>query len=160
MLDKKKIRSLLIEKAQEQLNNAQGAYLSTASYKSDPDMQQEGKYDTRSIESGQLAGAQAKRVEELKLELQMLQDLPLQILDKKDQVAIGALVYISLNQQKKYYFISPTAGGTMLNIDDNIVLVISVFSPIGHAVLGLNCGDVFEIGEGDKLREYKIIELS
>ncbi len=103
---------------------------------------------------------QDSEIEELKLELQILKDLPDQLPQNQREVVIGALVYILFNQQKKYYYIAPTAGGTMLRIDHQVVLVISVFSPIGNAILGLAVGDFFEIGEREKKRQYQILEIS
>jgi len=66
---KRQILEYLKARAQKDLDEAQNAALNAESFKFEDSMKQEGKYDTRSIEAGYLAGAQKKRVEELKQEL-------------------------------------------------------------------------------------------
>ena len=96
------------------------------------------------------------RADELELELKLLEDIEVRPFMAHEEVAIGALVEIELNGQNRNYFISPTAGGTMLNIDGEGILVISVFSPIGSEVLGLLVGDVFELETPKETRTYTI----
>ncbi len=123
-------------------------------------MKSDGKYDTRGIEAGYLAGAQLKRVEELKLEIQMLEELPVKNYHADDVVGVGALVDLEINGTVRSYFIATTAGGTILKLDDKAVLVISVFSPIGDAVLGLSVGDEFELETASGARHHKIVKIA
>ncbi len=108
---------------------------------------------------GYLAGAQKKRVDELEMDIKMIEELASESLKKKKTVAIGSLVDIEFNSQTRKYFIAPTAGGTMVNIDGEIALVISVFSPIGNGVLDLVAGDSFEVEMKDGIREYEVISF-
>ena len=122
------------------------------------DLKSEGKYDTRAIEASYLAGAQNKRVEEIKLDIQMLEDLSEQI-EVSSKLQLGSLALINCNKQERLYFISSTSGGSMLMIDDNPILVISVFSPIGDAALGLSAGESFEVETPKEIRQYDIIKV-
>ena len=157
---KEKIKEELLKVANENLDQASKAYESTRELTTSNEMKQEGKYDTRAIESGQLAGAQKVRVEELKLEVQMIEELPVRDLDSDDEVRIGALFKMKLNDKVQNYFLSTTAGGSLLNIDGEVIMVISVFSPIGDAALGLKLGDDFELETPKGVREYEILSLS
>lgn len=157
---KQKIKEKLLSKAQADLTAALNVSEAANEYKGADDMKQEGKYDTRAIEAGYLAGAQAKRVEELKLEVQMIEELPVRKFEAGEAVSVGALVELSFNETSQLYFISSTAGGTMFNIDDKPILVISVFSPIGAAVVNLEAGDSFELDMPSGNRVYEILGVS
>lgn len=155
-MDKRLIIEKLVHNVKRDLELATDAQESSSSFKFESDMKQESKYDTRSIEAGYLAQGQAKRVEELKLELKLIEEIPLHSFSPDDEIAVGALLDIELNKRKKLYFLSTTAGGTVLDINGEIVLVISVFSPIGSSVMGLKVGDDFELETQAGVREYKI----
>lgn len=159
-MQKLKILSQLIENVRQELEGLKKAYDSTHSLMTADDMKSEGKYDTRGIEAGYLAGAQKVRVEELEHDLQMLEEIKPREFSENEEVAIGALVELELNGHTKKYFVSPTAGGTMLEADGESILVISVFSPIGAEVLQLKAGDDFELETKGSPREYSIKSVS
>ncbi len=157
---KKKIIEELLSKVRAELSALESASKSAKAYVTDGDIKSDGKYDTRGIEAGYLAGAQEKRVEELKLELQMLEEIPIRDFSKGEEVGIGSLVDLTFKGQTRRYFIAPTAGGTMLNIDETPILVISTFSPIGDAVFGTTLGEEFELETPQELRLYKVESIS
>jgi transcription elongation GreA/GreB family factor len=155
-VEKKKILDQLIAKAKEDLRLAKEAADSAASYRESGDMKAEGKYDTRSIEAGYLAGAQKKRVDEMQLELQLLEEIPRHDYGDDDDIAIGALVHIEHKGKTRPYLLSPTAGGTLVDVDGVAVMVLSVFSPIGQELIGLKVGDEFEVRAPSELRQYLV----
>ena len=158
MIDKKKIVESLIEKLTHELSEVESAAKSTKDLAQAPDMKSEGKYDTRAIEAAYLAGAQNKRVEEIKLDLQMLEDLAISI-EPATKMQLGSLGLIACNGHERFYFLSTTSGGSMLMIDNHPILVISVFSPIGDAALGHSMGDIFEVETPKETRFYKINQV-
>ena len=157
-MNKEKILNTLKENITKELAQAKEAYKSTQNLVTADDMKSEGKYDTRSIEAGYLAGAQKKRVDELELELNLLDEIDLKHLN--DTVSVGSLVEISFNDIKRPYFISSTSGGSMIRVEGQVVLVISAFSPIGTEVIGLKAGDQFEVVIKGESREYEIVKIS
>ncbi len=159
LMDKLKIAQTLIANLESDLEKAKQAFETTRTMTGEKDMAQEGKYDTRAIEAGYLAGAQKKRVDELEIDVNMIKELS-EELPKGDKIALGSLVELKFNNQVRHYFITPTAGGTMLNLDGKPLLVISVFSPIGNEALGMEVGDFFEVETGDITREYEVISIS
>ena len=156
-MDKKQIVKQLEEKVNLELKKITQAYETTKNLVQAGDLKSDGKYDTRGTEANYLADGQRQRIHELEQELELLADIPTN--KHKDTVAIGSLVDIELNGNTRTYFIAPTAGGTMLSINAQALLVISVFSPIGNAVLGLAKGDDFEIELKGEQRIYEVISI-
>lgn len=156
-MDKKIILEKLIENLKNELSEVEGAAKSTRDLVSQDDLKSEGKYDTRAIEASYLASAQLKRVEEIKLDIQMLEEIELH---KTESLQMGSLALIEYNGNQRYYFLTSASGGSLLNIDGKTVLVISVFSPLGNGALGLVAGESFEVETPKDLRTYKIIEVS
>ena len=156
MIDKKIILEKLIENLQRELAGIEGAAKSSRDLATQDDLKSEGKYDTRAIEASYLAGAQSKRVEEIKTDIQMLEDIEIQTSKK---LQMGSLALIEHNGNERYYFLTSTSGGTILSIEEQIIMVISVFSPIGNGALGLVAGESFEVETPKELREYKVIKV-
>jgi hypothetical protein len=159
VIAKKKIVEILIEKLKSELIEVESAARSTKDLATAPDLKSEGKYDTRAIEAAYLASAQNKRVEEIKLDIQMLEDLEIHVETSSTKLQLGSLGLISCNGQERFYFISSTSGGSILMIDEKPILVISVFSPIGDAALGLSKGDRFEVETPKEIRQYEVLEV-
>lgn len=155
-MNKKLILDKLIAKAKADLESARKTYEVTQTMVQKGDLKSDGKYDTRATEANYLADGQRQRLTDLEHEIILLEEIPTRDLDKDGEVAIGALAQIEFNGMSKKYYLSPTAGGTMLDIDGEAVLVISVFSPIGKEVIGLKSGDSFEVEINDSIREYQI----
>lgn len=120
------------------------------------DLKSEGKYDTRAIEASYLADGQRKRLEELELDLQMLEDMPIDI---STNVQIGSLACLSHQGIERWYYFAPNCGGTMLELNGKAVLVISVFSPLGNEAIGLSVGDEFVVETPKEERLYQIKEI-
>ena len=155
---KEQIQKELIKKIKQEIANIQQAVMVSKEVATGEESRSESKWDTRAIEAGYLAGAQQARLNELEQELQLLQEMDLREI-KNDEVIIGAIIELEYNEQTRKYFLSPTSGGTLLNINDEAIMVISVFSPIGREALGLSSGDCFELQTPKERRDYTIISL-
>lgn len=156
MIDKKIILEKLIENLRKELREVENAAKSTRDLVTSDDLRSEGKYDTRAIEASYLASAQLKRVEEIKTDIQMLEETEL-ISTNKTQ--LGSLALIEHKGNERYYFLTSTSGGTMLTVAENTILVISVFSPLGNGALGLQADESFEVETPKELRTYTIINV-
>jgi transcription elongation GreA/GreB family factor len=156
---KQELLKLLIERARHELAQLEEAHSSHKNFATDQEFKAESKYDTRALEAGYLASAEAKRVEELKLEIQILEEVDPTASKKLGEISIGALAELLHKGQNRKYFLIPTAGGTLLNVEGEAVLVVSVFSPIGDAMMGLKVGDHFEIETPKELRDYQVISF-
>lgn len=156
---KQKLLDELLRKAREELVDLTRAALETKNFATDQEFKAESKYDTRALEASYLASAEAKRVEELKLEIQILEEVDLNASSRTKEISIGALVELSYGERKMLYFLIPTAGGTLLKFGDDAVVVVSVFSPIGDAMLGLKSGQDFEVETPKETRSYEILSF-
>ena len=101
MISKKKIVELLIEKLNSELVEVENAARSARDLATADDLKSEGKYDTRAIEASYLASAQNKRVEEIKLDIQMLEELELHVEAPATRLQLGSLGLISCNRQER-----------------------------------------------------------
>ncbi len=151
-ISKKNLIASLKANVQSELTKAKQAFESSQSLATSSEMKSEGKYDTRSIEAGYIAGAQQKRVSELELELGLLDEINIDHPPKT--VSVGSLVEIELNGHRRFYFISSTGGGTILKEGEQAVMVISAFSPLGSEVIGLGVDDDFEVESNGEVRSY------
>lgn len=156
---KKKLLEELIKRSKVELAELEEAAKANREFATDQEFKAESKYDTRALEASYLASAEAKRVEEIKLEIQILEEVDLEASGKLGEISIGALVELQHENQKRLYFLIPTAGGTLLKIDEEVVLVVSVFSPIGDALMGLKAGEEFEVETPKQLRSYKVLSF-
>ncbi len=156
---KQELLNELITKMKTEMQDLETAAKATKDFATDQEFKAESKYDTRSLEASYLASAEAKRVEDLKLEIQMLEEVDLSASEKLGEITIGSLVNLRHQDQERSYFLIPTAGGTMLKMGEKAVLVVSVFSPLGDAVLGLKAGDEFEIETPKETRTYQVVNF-
>lgn len=156
---KKQILDELISRARVELAGLEASAKSNRDFATDPEFKAESKYDTRGLEASYLASAEAKRVEELKLEIQILEEVDVDQSKKLGEISIGAIVELEHGNQKRKYFLIPTAGGTIVKVDEEAVLVVSVFSPIGDALMGLKTGDDFEVETPKETRNYQILSF-
>jgi transcription elongation GreA/GreB family factor len=153
---KQQLLKELLDKMKVELHDLEEAAQANKEFATDQEFKAESKYDTRSLEASYLASAEAKRVEDLKLEIQMLEEIDLR---PTEEISIGSLVELKHQDQVRSYFLIPTAGGTMLKLDEKAVLVVSVFSPLGAEVLGLKVGDEFEVETPKETRSYQVISF-
>lgn len=156
---KQKLLTELIDKMKSEMHELKAAAKSNKDFATDQEFKAESKYDTRSLEASYLASAEMSRVEDLKLDIQMLEEVDLKISKSSPEVCIGSLVELSHKDQVRSYFLIPTAGGTLMNVDGKAVLVVSVFSPLGDAVLGLKVGEDFEVETPKETRTYKVLSF-
>lgn len=156
-MDKHLIVQKLIHLVEQELKGVEEAFSSTNSLATEGDVKQESKYDTRGIEAGYLAGAQKKRVEELKFDLHKLEEFKHLEFKPSSEVILGSLVTVDLGQLKRLYFVSPSFGGVQIQMNEELIYVITVASPMGEAMMGLSQGDEFEL---DSQKVYSILMIN
>ena len=155
-MEKTKISHALIEQLNSEIAKQKEIVDDSKALQTHQDLKSEGKYDTRAIEAGYLADAQKKRLEELELDLQMLQEIPS---EETLNIQIGSLAELEHAGQTRWYFFSPNCGGTILSIDGVTILVISVFSPLGNEAVGLTVNEEFTIETPKEERVYRVVSV-
>ncbi|MEL6342313.1 MAG: GreA/GreB family elongation factor [Myxococcota bacterium] len=116
---------------------------------------QEGKYDTRAIESSYLARGQAARIVSLRRFHDWFQRLREDV--ENDSVGVGALVAVE-GHRDLCVFIAPV-GGPHVTVGGRSIQVVSLTSPMGQAMAGLEEGDGFEVDTPGAIREYEIVGI-
>ena len=118
----------------------------------------ENEYDTRGIEASYLAGAQAKRANELQEEILIIGKVDIHKKTKK--VEIGSLVTVLVEgDDEKVFFVLPAAAGEKLMIKNKEYLVVTPASPVGSRLMGAAIGDEFDLNVGNKNYIYEITEI-
>ena len=159
-MDKQKvveqIRQYLDQELAAALQAAKAAYEAATHEESKP----EDQYDTRSLEASYLAGAQAKRADEIQQLLTMYKFLPIRPYGADDVICAAALVELDVRGTRAFYFIAPHGGGMVTAVDGKPVQVITPNSPVGDAIIGHRVGDVIEVEVRDSVRVYKVISIA
>lgn len=117
----------------------------------------ENKYDTLALEAGYLAQGQSKRVEQCANDIQAFKQLN-SLPSKK--VNTGALVQLlDENNNEKWLFYGPAAGGLKVLFDNKSVVVVTANSPLGSAINHTQIGQEVNVDIAGKLLSYEIIAL-
>ncbi|NBU20915.1 hypothetical protein EBS43_05820, partial [bacterium] len=64
-----------------------------------------------------------------------------------------------LNQKLSLYFLVTHGGGTLIEVNSQVIQLITPQSPLGDALLGKKQGDIIEIESRGSVREYKIVSV-
>jgi transcription elongation GreA/GreB family factor len=158
-MNKSEILLKLEELLLENIEKAEEIFRASHEYTTKGDIKSDGKYDTRATEAGYLAGAQKRRVEELKNDLNRLRALPIKAFSSNQGVVVGALMELECEKRVSHYFILPSSGGETLKIEETSIQIISHNSPISIAAFGLNQEDSFELETPRGLKVYYIVSL-
>ncbi|WP_034720143.1 GreA/GreB family elongation factor [Bacteriovorax sp. DB6_IX] len=95
--------------------------------------------------------------EELLSEKELYEEISLD--DKSGTVQIGSVVNIRYNGKLNTYFLAPSGMGNIMKVGDKVVVVISVFSTLGSAILNTAVGDEVIINMRGEDRIYLIDEI-
>ncbi|MBT3585413.1 MAG: hypothetical protein HN509_10945 [Halobacteriovoraceae bacterium] len=154
-IDKSELIAEITEILLNELQKLQSIAASAASAATEKGLVAEGKYDTRAIESSYLAGGQAKRVEELKVEIAALSRLAN---SGGGKVSLGSLVAVEIEGEESLFFLLPVSGMSLMHANQKIT-VVSPQSPIGSSLAHLECGDSFEFESPSGTRSLEIITI-
>jgi hypothetical protein len=146
LLDKSEIKKSLILELQNQILLLRRSVDTAMDATTHEDAKAEGKYDTRAIESGYLAEAQAKRLNELERKLAFLQGLKFSNFKEDDEIAATALVGLG----SRWFLILPKIGGFTIEEGEIKVFIVTPESGVGKKLIGSYVGD--EIG-GEEVRQ-------
>lgn len=115
------------------------------------DSKAENKYDTRGLEASYLAGAQAKRVTELKEALTIITILKLRNFSEDTPIAITALVELQSSEKTMWIFLVPKGGGQNISFEGHTIQTVTPESPLGANLVGKNLDDEITLGSKNYL---------
>lgn len=121
----------------------------------------ENKYDTLGLEASYLATGQARRTEEIRQALVKYQGLTLRDYDPAAGIQVGTLIEMeNAKGERQQVFLGPDAAGLILNLNGQMVTVITALAPLGKALLGKFEGDEVSIKIGNTLQSADILRVS
>ena len=154
-LEKPQVVIALREAAEASLLTAERAQARAHDEATSDESKAEGKYDTRATEASYLARGQAERVADLRVLVAWYKRLAPH--DTQNKVALGALVTLG-DEGDSLLFVAPV-GGAQVEIEGQVVKTISLSSPLGTAMKGLEAGDDFKVQSPDGVLEREILAV-
>ncbi|GHE93595.1 GreA/GreB family elongation factor [Thalassotalea profundi] len=134
-------------------NNARAASI-------DEESVAETQYDTLAIEAGYLAEGQARRAQEIELEIHKIKQLSLGTYNQDTLIKVGSLVQLSNDAGiNKWFFIAPAGAGFRIELEQHIITVITPKSPIGKSMLARQMGDEVHLLLANKSLVFEVIDV-
>ena len=112
-----------------------------------PDAKAEGKYDTRAIVTGYLAGAQAARLKELMSKIANLQNLVFESFENEHEIRPTALVRLEGDNVEKFFLILTNIGGFTVVYETIKIHVITPGSRVGELLIDESLGSEIALGD-------------
>jgi transcription elongation GreA/GreB family factor len=148
-IDKSSLRTQVISLLRAEVSSQTRAAQLARDEATHEESRAENKYDTHSQEAAYLAEGQAKLAAEIDAGIALYAALPLPAFTAADQVALGAVVELRMNENSTWYFLGPRGGGLELSAGGKTILVLTPSSPLGRQLLGRRVGDsVYPPGRG------------
>ena len=119
----------------------------------------ENKYDTRGLEASYLAAGQARQARETLAAIKLYDALAPKAFAKGEPVDLGALVQLTVDRTRSFYFVGPSGGGLEVTLDGEEITVITPSSPLGQSVMGKQAGDKWTTNIGGAKVRYEIMSV-
>ncbi|WP_111637070.1 transcription elongation factor [Marinomonas shanghaiensis] len=124
----------------------------------------ENKYDTFGLEASYLAHGQSQRVLECEKDWLLFSKTPLVTFSKDSAVELWSMVILteleSSSDMKKYFFISPCAGGLSVEIKGETVYLVTASTPVGKILMGKTLGDEVDLSQNGRQIAYEITTIA
>lgn len=104
----------------------------------------DGKYDTRAIEAGYLAGAQAAQADKLAESVRLFMAFDPPIYGEDEAIGPGALVETEHAGEIIFYLLAPAAGGHTIEHDGFDCIVLTPEARLYQELLGARSGEILE----------------
>lgn len=158
-MTKKEIVQVFTRQLEEEIAALTAAAQATYDEATHEESKPENKYDTRGLEASYLAGAQAKRVVEIREILGLFKNLNFKDFTPTDPVGATALVEVTIDGKRNTLLLLPKGGGFSLRSEGQNIQIISLTSFLGEAIVGLRAGDEAEYEIGPRSHICKILSI-
>lgn len=159
-IDKKALVEQICNQLEKDLEVLKAAALATYQAATNEESKPENEYDTRGLEASYLAGAQAKRVQEIEEQLTIYKFLEFHSFNEETPIGSTALVQVEVDGKTSILFLLPKGGGLSIQFQGQKIQVVTPSSPLGEALVGLKTGDVAVVETGAQTKEYEIIQVA
>jgi transcription elongation GreA/GreB family factor len=158
--DKKSLVEKIVAQLADEVESYARSARATQAEATDEQSQPEHKYDTRGLEAAYLAHGQSRQAVETEEAIEMFRTLPLRDFGPGEAIDLGALVELEGDGRRTFYFIGPRAGGTEIEYDGSMVLVITPQSPLGRQLVGAKEGASLQIEIGGVRNDYRVLSVA
>ena len=158
-MTKQDLIALVLARLSADLAQLTTAALATHAEATDEENKAEDKYDTRGLEASYLAHGQSKAAEEAAQAVAQFQALPVRDFAAGEPISLGALVVLE-GKGRSHYFVGPRAGGTEIEADGRLVMVITPQSPLGRQIMGRKQGDQLALDFGGRKSDYRVAAVT
>jgi transcription elongation GreA/GreB family factor len=156
-IDKTALQAELVAQLATTLEGAERAHAAAIEGATHTEARAENPKDTRGLEQSYLARGQAQRVAELSAGVAAVAALAVRGFAETEAIALGALVTVSDDGERKQLFIAPHGGGSVLA---GGVQVVTPSSPLGRALLGKRLDDEVELRLPGRLRTLLVVAIA
>lgn len=156
MTDKIQILSQIREKVAEELGYLKKSMDAAYEETTHTETKQEGKYDTRAIEAGYLAGAQSERYRIMSSHLAALERLIMAQKGPLESAGAGSVVILVSEEDDmvKRLVLIPNLGGYEAVVDDLVYTSITLDSAIGRVIYKKFEGDEVTLQIKGQKKQY------
>ena len=159
-IDKDRVLAELLRLVEVDLDAITAGQLASVAGATHAENKAEGDKDMRATESSYVARGLAKRVLELRGAVSQLSNLRNRVFADESPVAMSALVEVEDEEmQRLYYYVAPSGGGIVVEIEDTKVNVVTPSSPLARAMIGRSVDDEFELVTPHGPKTLTITEL-
>lgn len=134
-MDKKQLVATIQHQLENDVVILKQAALATYEAATHEESKPENEYDTRGLEASYLAGAQAKRIQEINEVLLLLKHLDIKTFGENDKINSTALVEVEHKGKRSFFFILAKGGGVSVQFEGKTIQIITPNSPLGEAML-------------------------
>ncbi|MDF3127609.1 hypothetical protein P0Y35_00225 [Kiritimatiellaeota bacterium B1221] len=156
MQSKIEILQKCLQHIEKQVQDMETAAKSSASLATDAEHRARSKYETFSLETSYLARGQAMRVAEMRDVLSKLRAFQPKAVMPAAGVEMGALVRVEEpGGEIPLYFLVPAGGGEEVEVEGEMIRLVTLQSPIAQVLLGKKVEEVFTFAK----RSFRITEV-
>lgn len=147
-VNKEDVLAELIASLEAELRKTIGASKDAAEYATDEESRAESKWDTQGLEASYLAAGQAAKARQCAEAIEALHRSRDSLLGAKSEVTMGAVAACEIEGAVEWFFLSPVAGGQVLDVGGREFTVITPESPIAGRIIGRRSGEGFTLANG------------
>jgi len=152
-MNKRKLAGLVVDALREEFESTLRSSKNTRAAGNDGESKAEGKYDTRSTEENYLADGLARQARAAAEAADAVEKMPLRDFGAADPIDLSALMKLSFPGETVWFFLAPAGGGIEVDLDGEMITVITPESPLGAQLMGLLAG------KSTKAPKAKILEV-
>jgi len=162
-MNKKEIHQAITEALLTRFKTAEFAALQAHQAATSKESIAENKYDTFGLEASYLAHGQSQRVLDCEKDWLLFDKKNPQIHSGDEVISLWSAVELepinSPLSTPKYFFVAPCAGGLTVEVTGKLIYLVTIFSPVGKALIGKATDDEVYLSQNGSQVAYEITSV-